>query len=355
MTKKFIFLISGIVLILLIVYACNKTTPETTDQQYKGWVVGQAESGFGTILSTNNDGLTWVRQGSQSQASGVDLYDIHGLDQYNVWTVGGIYKGYGLILHSTDGGINWIRQGTSATIPNVRLYAVHAIDDLNLWAAGDNNILLNSKDGGSTWSSIALSFLPPTIFYAITSYGGTNIWAVGAAADSASSDTIGIVIHSIDGGTTWSRQGSGNSFPRKFFDVSAGNDSIIYIAGTNSIYKTINGGTVWQSIFNSANRNMNGICAVDVENIWSVGDGDGIYHSSNGGNSWDTVRPAITGFRLMGVTVAEVNRIWIAGAPSSGQGKGTILYSRNAGDTWFIESFPVDAGFRRISFAAARR
>ena len=94
---------------------------------------------------------------------------------------------------------------------------------------------------------------------------------------------------------------------------------------------------------------------VDVENIWSVGDYDGIFHSLNGGASWDTVRPSLTGFRLMGVTVAEVNRIWIVGAPSSGTGKGTIIYSRNAGNTWFIEPSPVDAGFRRVSFASARR
>jgi len=355
MTRKISIFLTSLILIVLISASCSKTTPPSNEKQFKGWVVGQAESGYGTILSTSNDGLTWSRQGSQSQASGVDLYDIRGLDENNVWAVGGIYKGYGLILNSSDGGLNWNRQGSSSQIPNVRLYAVHAIDNLNIWVAGENSILLNSKDGGMTWTLISMAAIPLTHFSAITSFGTNSLWVVGAAPDTATADTTGLIIYSSDGGTTWSRQGIGYTFCRKFFDVSAGDDSIVYISGSNSVYKTMKGGTIWQKILNVNNREMNGICAVDVENIWSVGDGDAIFHSSNGGVSWDTIRPSLTGYRLMGVTVAEVNRIWIVGTPSSGTGKGTILYSRNAGDTWFIESFPVEAGFRRISFAAARR
>jgi photosystem II stability/assembly factor-like uncharacterized protein len=100
---------------------------------------------------------------------------------------------------------------------------------------------------------------------------------------------------------------------------------------------------------------MNGICAVDVENVWVVGDRDGIFHSTSGGLKWDTVRPSLRGFRLMGVTVADVNRIWIVGSPSSGDGKGSIIYTRNAGDSWFIEDPNVDVGLRKVSFSSARR
>jgi photosystem II stability/assembly factor-like uncharacterized protein len=347
----------GIFFLLLIAMlaGCGKPTTPVDDHQYKGWVVGQAESGYGTILSTTNDGLNWTRQGSQSQAAGVDLYDIQGLDQNNVWAVGGIYKGYGLILHSIDGGASWIRQGSAAQIPNVKLFAVHVVSNLNIWAAGENSVMLNSRDGGQNWMTIPMISIPKTTFSAITSYGTNSLWAVGAAPDTTTSDTIGMIMHSSDGGLFWTQQGVGYSFPRKFFDVSAGNDSIVFVSGTGSVYKTVNGGTVWQSVFVSNGRNMNGICAVDVENIWSVGDGDGIYHSANGGVSWDTIVPSITGYRMMGVTVAEVNRIWIVGALTSGIGKGTILYSRNAGNTWFIEPVPVIAGFRRVSFASARR
>jgi photosystem II stability/assembly factor-like uncharacterized protein len=339
---------------LFFIIACTKSEP-INDQQYKGWVVGQAASGFGTILSTSNDGFTWIRQGSQSQAAGVDLYDIHGLDQNNAWAVGGIFKGYGLILHTTDGGTTWNRQGTVAQIPNVKLYSVHAVDKLNLWVAGENSALLYSKDGGSTWTSVNVSSIPSTTFNAITSFGTSSLWAVGAAVDTALADTVGLVFHSSDAGTTWTRQESGSLFPGKFFDVSAGDDSIVYIAGSNSVLRSSNGGKTWQYMLNVPNRNMNGICAVDVSNIWAVGDRDGVFHSTSGGAKWDTVRPSLKGFRLMGVTVADVNRIWIVGTPSAGTGKGSIIYSRNAGDTWFIENSPVEVGFRRVSFASARR
>ena len=196
---------------LIFIIACTKSEP-INDQQYKGWVVGQAESGFGTILSTSNDGFTWTRQGSQSQAAGVDLYDIHGLDQDNAWAVGGIFKGYGLILHTTDGGTTWSRQGTAAQIPNVRLYSVHAVDKQNIWVAGENSAILFTKDGGITWTSVNVSSLPPTIFYAINSFGTSSLWAVGATADTAFTDTVGLIFYSSDAGASWTRQGSGYFF-----------------------------------------------------------------------------------------------------------------------------------------------
>jgi photosystem II stability/assembly factor-like uncharacterized protein len=338
---------------LLILMACTKSEP-VNDQQYKGWVVGQAASGFGTILSTSNDGLTWTRQGSQSQAAGVDLYDIHGLDQNNAWAVGGIYMGYGLILHTTDGGTNWFRQGTAVDIPDVRLYAVRAIDNLNIWVAGENGALLFTKDGGNTWAPVNVDSLPPTTFYSITSYGTQALWAVGAAADTALSDTVGLVFYSPDAGATWTRQGNGYFSQGKFFDVSAGNFNIVFVAGTNSVFKSSDAGKSWHNVLDFPGRNVNGICAADVQNIWAVSDQDGIFHSTNGGLKWDTIRASLTGFRLMGVTVADVNRIWIVGSPSSGTGEGSIIYSRNAGDTWFIEDSPVTAGFRRVSFASAQ-
>lgn len=342
-------------IIMLFIFSACSEDEQINDQQYKGWVVGQAENGYGTILSTSNDGMTWTRQGSQSQAAGVDLYDVHSLDQNTVWASGGIFQGFGLILHSVNGGVSWNRQGTAAQVPNTRLFAIHAVDAQNIWAAGDNNSVLNSKDGGVTWAVFNIPDLPPATFYSITSFGTKSLWIAGTAADTNFADTVGIIIYSPDAGLSWIRQGAGLQFPKKFYDVSAGNDSIVYAGGTNSIYKTVNGGVAWQQVLGLPNRNVNGICAVDAENIWAVGDYDGIYHSKNGGVSWETVLPSLKGFRLMGVTVADVNRIWIVGAPTSGTGPGTIIYSRNAGDTWFIESFPVEAGFRRVSFATARR
>ena len=345
----------GLIILMLFSFTnCDEDEP-IDDQQYKGWIVGQAASGYGTILSTSNDGLTWSRQGSQSQAAGVDLYDIHSIDQNFVWAVGGIYQGYGLILHSTNGGVNWYRQGSDTEIPDVRLYAVHAIDEQHIWVAGESSAILLSEDGGATWKIISINSIPLTTFYAFTSFGTANLWIAGEAIDTTTASTVGIILHSPDAGLTWSRQGVDSLSPQTFFDISAGNNNTVFAAGNNSVYKTVDGGDVWQKVLDLTNRNVNGICAVDVENIWAVSDFDGIYHSANGGDSWETIHPSITGFDLMGVTVADINRVWIAGTPTSGSGKGNIIYSRNAGDTWFIEDSPVDAGFRRVSFASARR
>jgi photosystem II stability/assembly factor-like uncharacterized protein len=340
-------------LILLLATSCTKST-EVNDQQFKGWIVGQAASGYGTLLSTTNDGLTWSSQGSQSQAAGVDLYDIHGLDQNTAWAVGGILKGYGLILHTTDGGTTWNRQGTASDVPAARLYAVHAVDQSTIWVAGEGSSLIRSSDGGTTWTKVDLSAYPLSTFYAITSFGN-SIWVAGMTTDSLTGEETGMILYSPNSGTTWMRQGEGMLRPGFFSDISAGNDSVVYVSGTNSVFKSTDGGNTWQNVLSFSNRTINGICAVDVQNIWAVGDRDGIFHSTTGGGQWDTINPSLTGYRVMGVTVADVNRIWIVGTPNSGSGTGNILYSRNAGDTWFIENSPVEAGFRRVSFASARR
>jgi len=58
---------------------------------------------------------------------------------------------------------------------------------------------------------------------------------------------------------------------------------------------------------------------------------------------------------LLGVTAIDENRAWVVGEDPTGDEQPIIFHTANGGNVWHKQVSPVNAGFRRISFAGARR
>lgn len=341
-------------LAVFIISGCGKTS-DTPVTKYIGWAVGTADKAYGTILYTDNDGLTWTRQGSPTQTANVPIYDVSAMSDKEVWAVGGSIDGYGLIYHSTSGGGLWVRQGEPGVVPDAAIRSVFAVDYHTAWFAGDNKTVLFSSDDGNTFTKYPLDSIPVVNFTSMAVSGFTMIWIVGNPLPGDSVDSTAVVVHSADAGVTWKRQGNQNTFPSALYDVSTGNDSVVYIAGYEGVYKTTDGGLTWQKVLSKTNLAFRGICALDVNNVWTVGDNNSIYHTLNGGVTWLKVStPDVTANNYYGVTAYDSFRIWITGVSKDTTG-GMMLYTRNSGDTWFIQEYPGSAGLLRSCFAFGRR
>jgi len=143
----------------------------------------------------------------------------------------------------------WFPQnsGTTATLRSVK-----AVDNNIVWAAGNNGLVLNTTDGGTTWD-----IKTPTQ----TSY--TNFGITAFDTDTA------IVI-----GCTWP-------------------------TGTNAkIWKTTDSGNTWMETYYSANNFSNNIHFFDSNNGIYLGDPDplnsaqwNILTTTDGGNNWNRVPP----------------------------------------------------------------
>jgi photosystem II stability/assembly factor-like uncharacterized protein len=60
--------------------------------------------------------------------------------------------GYATIYHTTNGGLIWNRMGSAAQVPNVGLQKVTTFGDNSIWAVGIG-VILHSSDGGATWTN----------------------------------------------------------------------------------------------------------------------------------------------------------------------------------------------------------
>ena len=131
-------------------------------------------------------------------------------------------------------------------------------------------------------------YLPLTIDQRLPVVG----WAVGEETDG-----YGTILHTTDGGSTWTRQGSVS-------DVLA---------------------TAFQEV-----------SAVDAQNVWVVGR-DAIVRTSDGGQTWQsqTLPPDLpVGFELQGIKALDANTVYVVGTPS-------ILLQTTDGAAW--SHMPVGA------------
>lgn len=103
----------------------------------EGWLVSQ--SVHRVALRTINGGLTWTSV--SLPVSSIDIVAIHFADERTGWMVGKD----GCILNTRDGGATWTQQASGTTRA---LYTVHAPGGLHVWAAGMQGTVVATSTGG---------------------------------------------------------------------------------------------------------------------------------------------------------------------------------------------------------------
>lgn len=96
--------------------------------------------------------------------------------------------------------------------------AVHFVDLLHGWATGQAGKVLETHDGGSTWTLQTSG--TTNDLYKIRFASTTHGWAVG---------TSGTILGTVDGGTIWTTQDSGTRFD--LHDLSALTTLSLRVAG----------------------------------------------------------------------------------------------------------------------------
>jgi photosystem II stability/assembly factor-like uncharacterized protein len=156
-----------------------------TDQL--GWAVGNAE----TIERTSDGGKTWTTHPVTLPAwfPSIAFYSVIFPTPDNGWIVGAS----GTVLHTRDGGATW-----SMGTPPIGGFLTDAVlvPPNSLWVTGSSQqALFYSQDGGKTWTdhSGKQSLWLRAVAFPNAKHG----WAVG------SNETV---LHTADGGSTWSLQ-----------------------------------------------------------------------------------------------------------------------------------------------------
>ncbi len=198
-----------------------------------GWIVGNG----GTILHTADGGNTW-----EQQKSPVPFFHM------NVCFVslreGWIVSEMTHILHTVDGGQTWDVQFSDE---DYKLKAIAFADAKNGWAVGEYGFTYGTRDGGVTWEHQAGKWefndetgeLETEIFlYDVTAIDAATAIAVGAD---------GVVVKTVDGGSTWGKIQTGfGKVP--FYGVVTQRDGTIVIGGKGLYAQSKDQGRTWQPI-----------------------------------------------------------------------------------------------------------
>jgi photosystem II stability/assembly factor-like uncharacterized protein len=197
-----------------------------------------------------------------------------------------------------------------------RFYDI-AVVDRNIWIVGYFGKIVHSPDGGATWSVQAAGTL--SALMGVTFVNEKLGWVVGEG---------GMVLHTGDGGVTWCRQETGIS-KEVLLKVQFLNEKDGYAVGTMGIIlHTLDGGSKWERISSfQEDVTLNDLCFLNVSEGWIAGEFETILHTEDGGNSLQTQRSAQEG-KLFGISFKNtLNGIAVGAA-------GRTLITTDGGKSW---------------------
>lgn len=265
---------------------------------------------------------------------GINNYftDTHFISTDTGWVVG---KGPA-ILKTTDGGSTWINQFASA---DEDMLSVHFLDRLNGWVGGYSGSIYKTTDGGNTWSQNSSGFMQP-----VNQIKFINNQIGNAVIGKSVGSRYGVIIHSLDGGETWITKKFVENYA--FLDLDFFDSDNGWAVGTNGLLcKTTNGGATWSDPVFISYFWLHDVHFPDKYTGYVVGgslSADIILKSTDSGTSWMIVRQSNENPLLTGVFFNDIQTGWAVGLG------GTILMTRNGGDSWIRQETNVTSLFHDV-------
>ncbi|MBS1517316.1 MAG: hypothetical protein JSS91_04445 [Bacteroidetes bacterium] len=251
-----------------------------------GIVAGASQTGSPskTVVSkTTNGGNTWTIYEVNSTAGG-SVNSIYFINSTTGYLCGGtnarLYK-------TTNQGLTWTN---IASVPANTYYSLHAFDENKIILGTSSRRIIRTTDAGATWNV-------DTIFSA-----ATNVQFLGM----------------------------------EFKDANTG-----YVIGNPNFFAyTTNAGTSWNASTHSSIRGQRAI-VYDAGTVWTAGDYEYVYRSTNNGVNWDSVKfydnsnpNQPSPFIIYGIG-ANGNDLIVTGA------SGQLTTSNDGGASWRNKNYSV--------------
>ena len=249
-----------------------------------------------------------------------------------------------MIQETNDNGVSWNER--SLDLPeeeNFRLISIDFNGDEG-WIAGQPGLLMHTTDSGQNWTRLFLDTKLPGEPYLITALGkhsaelATNVGAVYATQDS---------------GVTWEAKVSDAAGSVR--DLRRREDGgYVSVSSLGNFYATWEpGDSVWQVHQRVSSQRLQSIGYQPDGQLWMLARGAQIRLNDEPGNldSWSkAIIPITNGYGYMDMAWDADGAIWAGG------GNGTLLVSRDGGDSWEMD--PVGdrqpSNFTRMVFDGER-
>lgn len=202
-----------------------------------------------------------------------------------------------------------------------------ALSGTDIYIGTANGGVWESTTNGQSWTpltdnqpslaigSIAIDPVNPQIIYAGTgeeNFGGDCYFGRG-------------ILKSMDGGQTWTQLGASvfNGLKVASVIVDPQADHLVYVAAGDGVYESTDSGNTWNKIYDGNQKDVTSLVMspTDPSTLYAAVDGVGIFETTDGGSSWSAL--------TSGLPTSGIGRIALAIAPSNAQ----VMYSAFATDT----------------------
>jgi photosystem II stability/assembly factor-like uncharacterized protein len=246
------------------------------------------------------------------------------------------------ILETKDGGISWSPVPLQLDNENYRLTSV-SFSGKEGWIVGEPALMLHTTDEGHSWSQIPLSEKLPG--------NPVNVAALGNnTAEMATS--VGAIYQTTDGGKNWKAQvEEAVGFVRNMKRSPDG--KYIAVSAKGNFYSTWEPGlNAWVPHNRNSSRRVENMGFTGDGNMWMIARG-GQLQFSNPENSEEWLEaqyPELsTSWGLLDMAYRTPEEVWVAG------GSGNLLRSSDGGKTWEkdrdVEQVPANL-FKVVFFSA---
>ena len=248
---------------------------------------------------------------------------------------------HGVILLSDDEGKTFRQAGAVPT--QALLTSLYFIDDRQGWAAGHDGVVLHTQDGGETWTLQHEDLSSDKPLFSIYFKDAQHGLAVGL---------FGTALQTADGGATWTPLAveSGEENDHHLYAIFGDPATALCIAGeAGLIYRSTDGGASWSTIKTANPGSFWSGALLKDGSLLAAGQRGHLFASHDQGASW-TELPSGTDQSLTSIVQDTDGAILITGLA------GVTLSSSDGGKTFAAQSradrVPLNAALSRPGKAA---
>ena len=235
----------------------------------------------------------------------------------------------GHVLLSDDQGATW-RQA-KAVPTRVMLTAVYFVDSQYGWAVGHDETILNTADGGETWTRT--HFAPEAQQPLLDLWFANRVSGIAVGA-------YGAYFTTNDGGRHWSSAkfspppasptpaADGEPPPDYHLNRIVGVGNRLYVAAEGGrLYRSDDRGASWRKLPSPYEGSFFGLVPIRGEGLLAFGLRGHLFRSADAGETWHALESHTTAMLTDGIAMNDL-RVIIGGL------SGVLLVSTDAGETF---------------------